>query len=128
MLFGIVESDDLRVSRVGDCLADTDNHSQQEEDGEGMNQPGCCGCEGPHKITCGQQPVDVQPIHQPAIDGLETSVGPKECRQQEAQLRRADAELVLQQGGGDGEIAAVDVIDEDRDSNKDEKAHEWTSK
>jgi len=43
-------------------------------------------------------------------------------------LRRADAEFVLQQRSGDGEIAAVDVIDEDRDSKKDEKAHERTSK
>jgi len=100
MLFGIVERDDLRVSGVGDGLAEADDQSQQEESGEGMNQPGSGSGHRPHEITCGQKPINVQPIYQPAIDGLKTGVRPEKRRQQKAQLRRADSELVLEQRSG----------------------------
>jgi hypothetical protein len=65
------------------------------------------------KKTRRKHPFHIEAIHQPAGKNLAAGVRPKESREQNAELRGRDAELVLDQGRRDREIAAIDVIDED---------------
>ena len=79
-----------------------------------MEQSGSGGRGRPHEEADGEYPLHVEAVHQPSGRNLHTAVGPKKCREQRAQLQIRDAEFVFDQVGRDGEIAAVDVVDEHR--------------
>ena len=72
----------------------------------------------PEEKASGEDEVDVEAIDQPAGDELEAAVGPEKSGEEHAELDGRDAELVLEHGGGDGEIAAVEVIEEGGEGEK----------
>jgi hypothetical protein len=78
----------------------------------------------PQEKAESQDPVHVEAIHQPAGNGLEHGVGPEESRKQKSELRGGEAKFVFEGRRRDGEIAAVNVVDEHRDpeQEKDDKA------
>ena len=54
-------------------------------------------------------------IDQPAAGDLQRRVGPAERREHEAELHRVQPELAGDAGRGDGEVAAVEIVDHHRD-------------
>src|ERR1700722_15603633 len=56
----------------------------------------------------------MNPIHQPSAGKLECGVGPTEGRKHQTDLDGVKMELGGQAGGGDGNVAAIEVVDDDR--------------
>ena len=78
--------------------------------------------EADHEESSGKDPLHVEAIDQPAGWNLHQGVNPEECGQQSAQLKIRDMDFVLDQFGGDRKVAAVDVVDEDGESQQEEDA------
>src|SRR5258708_11813714 len=112
MLFLEIQRNDLVVRGVARRLSHSEQQPQDEERGESVHNAGGGSCGGPEQERSGEHPVDVQAVHQPAVEKMQTRVRPEERGKQHAKLRRRNPQLVLQHRRGDGEVAAIDVIDE----------------
>src|SRR5215471_8375271 len=78
-----------------------------------MNERGCSCRQRPRKKPSGNDPVHVEPINYPAGYDLEQGVSPEKRGKQNAELRSRKPKLVFQQRCRNGEVTAVNVIDED---------------
>ena len=85
--------DDFVVRRVGHRLADAENQSHDEHESEAVEEAGRQRCERPDKQAESEEPVHIEFVYQPAGYDLEWCVGPKESRQQDAELRRREMKI-----------------------------------
>jgi hypothetical protein len=60
--------------------------------------------------------LDVEAIANPTAHGEHNGIGPEESGDENAELRIREAELVFEQRCGDSEVSAVDVVDQDGNS------------
>ena len=117
---GEVEREDLAIGRVSNGFADAEDEAKGEQEFERVGEAGEGGSDGPEREAGGEDEVDVEPIDEPAGEKLGAGVGPEEGGEEEAEAGGGEAELVLEKGSRDGEITAVDIVDEDRESEKNE--------
>ncbi len=89
-----------------------------------MENSGADGGDGPEEKSCGEDAVDVEAVDQPSDDELHGGVGVEEGAEEDSELGGGDVEFVLEGAGDDGEIAAVDVVDEDGEDEEDESGGE----
>jgi len=119
VIVGKIESQNFAIRRIGDRLAEAEQQAQSEEQGEGMNESREGGGDRPKREAGSEDEVDVETIHQPSGNQLGEAVGPEESGEEEAEARGGEGEFILEKRCGDGEIAAVDVVDEDGNSQED---------
>ena len=89
-----------------------------------MENSGADGGDGPEEKSCGEDAVDIEAVHQPSDDELHGGVGVEEGGEKNSELGGGDVEFVLEGAGGDGQIAAVDVVDEDGEDEEDKGGSE----
>ena len=100
-----------RVTGIGDRFADPQHKPRGEQCRERVQAAGDSRRAGPEEKAKSHYPFDFKAICQPSGNRKEERVGPEKGGQQDAKLRGRQAKLPLQQGRGDGEVAAIDVID-----------------
>src|SRR6266481_6537099 len=112
MLFLEIQRNDLVVRGITRRLPHSQQQPQHKQRGERMHNPRRGRSRRPQKERAREHPVDVQAVHQPPVEKMQTRVRPEERGKQHAKLRRRNSQLVLEHRRGDGEVAAIDVIDE----------------
>ncbi len=108
-LFG----DDFRACRKGQAFANAQRKPQYDQLKESADKAAeQCRC-SPQGGPPPQQAVDGESIAQPADDQLDGPVHPEEGRDGEAEFRRRQTEVILEEWRGDANCVAVDIIEED---------------
>ena len=118
MLLREMEGDDFGVRGVGDGFADAEEKAEREQYGEGMGDAGKGGGSGPQGETGGEDPVDVEAVHEPTGEKLTPRIGGEKSGQKKTELGWRDVEFLFEHWRGDGEAATVDVVEDDGDSEK----------
>ena len=118
--FGEVKGEDFAVGGIGDGFTEAKEQSQSKKENEGVDGAGEGGGDGPKREASGEDEIDIEAIDQPTGDELGAGVGPKKSGEKEAEASGGKGEFALKQRRGDGEIATVDVIDEDGEAEEDE--------
>ena len=123
---GEVEGEDFAVGGIGDGFTEAEEQTQSKKEDEGVDDAGEGGGDGPKREASGEDEIDIEAIDQPTGDELGAGVGPKKGGEKKAEAGGGDGEFALKQRRGDGEIATVDVVDEDGEAEED-KGDEETS-
>src|SRR5260370_18936753 len=113
---------DFAVRRIGDGLTDAEDEAHGKKQLEPTDEAGTERGGGPQENSEREDPVNWKTVDQPAGDDLEDGVGPEEGGEENAELGIGKAELVFDMRSGDGEISAVDVVDEDGEGQEDGEA------
>src|SRR6476646_8761521 len=79
-----------------------------------------CGQRPDRESTC-QHPVHIEAVHQPATHNHESYVGPKECTKEKAEMIGGKVKLTFQQGCCDRKIPTIDIVNKDREGQKENK-------
>ena len=123
---GNVPGDDLGASREGEALADAEHDAEHEERHEPADEPHQERARGPHQDAAGEQFVDGEAVAQPAGEQLHRRIDPEESGDGETVGFVRKAELALHQRRGDRHRAAVDIIEENRDAEQEDRARSTT--
>jgi hypothetical protein len=122
----LVHGTDLRkdFGRTGEggAFAETEQHAQEQDDDEAAGKAGEQGCERPDGGADEQHPMGAEPFGQPAHGNHAEHIAVIEGRAEDAELGCGEAEVLLQLRSRDGEIAAVDIVDEHRDGDQRDNA------
>ena len=118
--FGEVKGEDFSVGGIGDGFTEAKEQSQSKKENKGVDDAGEGSGDGPKREASGEDEIDIEAIDQPTGDELGAGVGPKKSGEKEAEASGGKGEFALKQRRGDGEIAAVDVVDEDGEAEEDE--------
>src|SRR6266478_4882949 len=120
--FGKIARNDFAVGGIGDGLADAENEAHGKQQFEPADEAGSkCGGR-PQQNSKREDPVDRETVDQPPGDDLEDGVSPEEGGEEDSELGIGKTELVFDVRSGDGEIPAVDVVDEDGEGEEDGQA------
>jgi hypothetical protein len=108
-------AEDFGAGGEDDGLTDAEEEAHGEESCEAAGESGEDGGGRPGKESGGEHGVGAEAIDEPADGDLEEDVGPEEGGEKDAELRGGEAPFFAEERSGKGEVAAVDVVDEDRD-------------
>src|SRR6266478_2481549 len=125
--FGKIARNDLAVGGIGDGLADAEDEAHDKEQPEPADEAGSKRGGRPQQNSKREDPVDRETVDQPPGDDLEDRVGPEEGGEEDSELEMGKTELVFDMWSSDGEVTAIDVVDEDGKREEDGEARKLRS-
>ncbi len=103
---------ELGAAGEGGAFAETQQQAQDEQGDKAGGEAHGGGGEGPERQADSEGAIGVDLLRKPAGQDLTRRVAPEEGRQEQPDLGAREVQLVLEQRGSGGEVAAVHVVDE----------------
>ena len=104
---------DLGAAGQVDGLPNTEQEAEHDQHAEAGREAGQALAYGPHHKRREIEPAQIDPVGGPADRDLHQGVGPEESREQQALAFRAQAQVFGQQGQGERDAGAVEVVDQE---------------
>ncbi len=119
-----ITGDDFAVRGIGNRLADAKDEAHGEQQLETVDEASGDGGGGPQKNSECEDPVDGKAVNQPAGNDLKDRVGPEERSEEDPEMGIGKAEFVFDMRRRDGEIPAIDVVDENGEGEEQRETRE----
>jgi hypothetical protein len=105
-------------------FADTQQQTQTEQGDKTSRKAGRQRCQRPDQEASGQNPVRAKSIYNATDDKLHDHLSVKKSRKQKAERRGGKLQFGLDVRRGEGQIAAINIIDHDREAEKNQRWRE----